>query len=204
MYIVNGTFRTIKKNEEEKKKIKKNEEEEKKTRRTRRERRRSRRTRRGGARKFKGDINIQTRLNMPLEKFLSIRVRTLEKELAACNDEKKQMHDAIHGYGGYKDVIKGYKKKGKSDKKSLGYWRKFDFPTGDDQAQQPYYKRREAEVQRGLPEGISPGSSVEVAKIGYNPYKGKVRGAGPGDNYLIEHDHTGLRETVPSRFVTKI
>ena len=31
MYIVNGTFRTIKKNEEEEKKIKKNKEEEKKT-----------------------------------------------------------------------------------------------------------------------------------------------------------------------------
>ena len=160
--------------------------------------------RRGGA----GDVNIQMRLKMSKERFLQIRVKSLEKELATCNDEKKKMHDAIHGYGGYEDVIKGYKKKGVKDAKSLEKLRIFDMPKGYRRAQTKYtvvdHKRRKAEVQRGLPEGISPGSSVKVAKIGYNPYKGKVRGARRGDNYLIEHDHTGLRETVPSRFVTKI
>jgi len=171
---------------------------------TKRKRRRPRRTRRGGA----GDVNIQTRLKMSKEKFLQIRVRSLEKELATCNDEKKQMYKAIHGYGGYEDVIKGYKKKGKSDKKSLAELRIFDMPKGYGRAQTKYtvvdHNRREAEVRRGLPEGISPGSSVEVKRIGHTAYTGKVQGAKSGDYYTIVGDITRMPTRVASRFVTKI
>ena len=118
------------------------------------------------------------------------------------------MHDAIHGYGGYKDVIKGYKKKGVKDAKSLEKLRIFDMPKGYRLAQTKYtvvdHNRREAEARRGLPEDISSGSSVKVERIGYNPYTGKVRGAKRGDYYTIVGDITGMPTRVASRFVTKI